>query len=96
MDRKTDHEATTRGSRARGYPSQVPKVHKVPKTYIEQEFGVEHQTPPGAQSVPKKAGNKGVSVKDINPDALKALREAFLQPKTLPLPVTPLTTGVCG
>jgi hypothetical protein len=78
VDRKTDHEATTRGSRARGYPSQVSKVSN---PYINQGFGVGHQTPPGVQPVSKKAGNAGGTVNDINPDALKALREAFRQPK---------------
>src|SRR5687768_3333997 len=45
VDRKTDWEDTTRGSRAKICPSQVPKVPKVPKNYIEQEFGVGHQPP---------------------------------------------------
>ncbi|WP_157599379.1 hypothetical protein [Skermanella aerolata] len=82
VDRKMDHEATTRGSRARDHPSQVSKVSKVSKPYIEQEVRVGHQTPPGVQPVSKKAGSASGTVNDINPNALKAIREAFLQPKT--------------
>jgi hypothetical protein len=81
VDRKTDHEATSRGSRVRAYPSQMPKVPKLPNFYIDQGFEVEHQTPSSAQSVLKTAGNAGGTVNDISPDALKALREAFRQPK---------------
>ncbi|WP_147041429.1 hypothetical protein, partial [Skermanella aerolata] len=56
VDRKPDHEATTRGSRARDHPSQVSKVSKVSNPYINQGVGVGHQTPPGVQPVSKKAG----------------------------------------
>jgi hypothetical protein len=81
VDRKTDREDTTRGSRVEIYPSQVSKVSKVSNSYINQEFGVGHHAPSGVQPVSKKASNASGTVNDISPDALKTLREAFRQPK---------------